>query len=193
VQAGCLGDLHALLGRRSRGVRERAAEVLDHLAEFVDRPGRQRSRSECAVELGLPGVHDDRGTTGEQWAGSSDGLPRPVRAVVREHDRAIEPTGPLGHDEERQLGVVQEARRRRTEEGPGETAPPAGTAHEDIRVGRAGGLQKPRPSRGPRAHRHDVRLEPVRSRALEALVGRRSCLVLGRCCELFDDPRGHSG
>ena len=100
---------HPGLRRRRRAVRERLLETLDDLAEPIDRcSGSERPCDEATVEQGLPGVHDDNRAACLKTTHGLDRAPRPVRAVICRDHGSVERSAAVGHDQQRDLGVMEQ-------------------------------------------------------------------------------------
>jgi hypothetical protein len=148
-------------------------EARDRLVAAVD-PGVERAGREAAVEHGLPGVDDDRGMPTQHVTGNADRVPRPVRAVIGDGDRPVERATPVGHDQQRHVGPMQQARGRRAQQRTRERAATAASADEHVGVP-AGSTFRPAGA-GVRG-RMRVR-GYTRARGVPRLRVRRTCVAI---------------
>jgi hypothetical protein len=103
--------------------------------------GREGTRHEAAVKHRLPGVHDDGGAPAQQAADDFDRARGALRAVIGSDDRAVKCTAAVGHDQQRHVGVVEQAGGRRAQKSTRERAAPMRAARKHVRPDPMRGIQ----------------------------------------------------
>jgi hypothetical protein len=179
---------YPFLRPRARAVGERFVEIFDGRMEVVDRCGGEGTHHEAAVKHGLPGVHDDGGAAAQQAADDLDRARGPMRAVIGRDYGAVERAAAVGHDQQRHVGVVEQAGGRGAQESTREGAAPARTARKHVRGDPVRGVQQRRPRRGGRVHGYDLRLQAERLCPVDRLLRRLRRFLLSLSPERVERP-----